>query len=305
MDNNTHDLVRAIVFPGVHNLPIYAAETLGFFAKRAIRLELTYTQSSEEQRDGISNGTYDIAHSAIDNAIAMADVAGEDVVSFVGLDRGFNQFMTAPGIATYEDLRGKILGVDAPDTAFALIAYELLNRHGLQRARDYTVKPIGATRFRLEALLAGTCDFAMLNLPFCLFASAAGLGQLEDPQKAIGAYQANAGLAQRHWMERNADLLTRYIASFVEGLRWVMAPVNREAGITLLADGMKIPADIARRCCEIILDPVDGFVTDAKINREGLMKVRELRSNFTGIVNPRSLDSYIKESYYHAALALV
>jgi ABC-type nitrate/sulfonate/bicarbonate transport system substrate-binding protein len=297
--------MRSIVFPGVHNLPIYAAEAQGFFAQRAIHLEMTYTQSSEQQREGIADGTYDLAHSAIDNAIAMADVAGEDVISFVGLDRGFNQFVTGPGITQYEDLRGKILGVNAPDTAFALIAYELLDRHGLKRDRDYTVKPIGATRFRLEALQAGACNFAMLNLPFCLFASAVGLGQLEDPQKAIGGYQANAGVAQRHWMKQNTDLLTRYIASFVEGLRWVMAPANKEAAIALLAEGMKIPADIARRCCEIILDPADGFTKDAKLDREGLAIVLKLRENFTGIVNPKPLDDYLDESYYHAALALL
>jgi hypothetical protein len=78
MANTMHDLFRAIVFPGVFNPPIYAVESFGFIAKSPTKLELTYTQSSEEQREGISNGTYDIAHSAIDNAIAMADVASGD-----------------------------------------------------------------------------------------------------------------------------------------------------------------------------------------------------------------------------------
>jgi ABC-type nitrate/sulfonate/bicarbonate transport system substrate-binding protein len=73
--NNKQDIIRAIVFPGVQNLPIYAAEVGGFFAKRGIHLELTCTQSSEQQRDGIADGTYDLAHSSIDNAIALVDLA--------------------------------------------------------------------------------------------------------------------------------------------------------------------------------------------------------------------------------------
>ena len=249
------DTIRSIVFPGVQNLPAFAAESRGLFEKRGIALETTFTQSSEQQREGIAKGTYDIAHSAIDNALALADVAGEDVVSFVGLDRGFNQFVVQPGISSYEDLRGKILGVDAPDTAFALIAYELLERRGMKRERDYQVMSIGATRFRLEALLAKKCDFAMLNLPFCLNAAESGLGQLEDPQKAIGAYQGTAGLAQRAWIRSHEDLLVRYIASFVEGVRWIKDPANRAASIDLLAAKMQMSQHIAEKCCRIILDP--------------------------------------------------
>jgi ABC-type nitrate/sulfonate/bicarbonate transport system substrate-binding protein len=305
MASQTLDLICSIVFPRVHNLLIYAAKAQGFFVKGGITLEQTYTQRSEQQRDGIADGTYDLAHSTIDNAIVMADVPGEDVISFVGLDRGSNQFVTGPEIAQYDDLRGKILGVDAPDTVSALIAFELLDRHGLKRDQDYTVKLIGATRLRLEALQAGTCDFAVPNLPFCLFASEPGLGQLEDPQKALGAYQANAGLAQRHWMNQNTDLLMRYIASFEERLRWIMAPVSKEAAITLLAEGMKISSDIARRCLKIILDPTDDFTKGAKLDRKALAMVLRLREIFTGVVNPKKLDGYLDEPYYQAAVALL
>lgn len=299
------DTIRSNVFPGVHNLPIFAAEAQGFFARRGIALEMMMTQSSEQQRDGIADGTYDIAHSAIDNALALKDVACEDVVSFVGLDRGFNQFVVQPSIRSIQDLRGKTLGVDAPDTAFALIVYELLDREGLKRERDYTVKPIGATRFRLEAMQAGACDFAMLNLPFCLYANESGLPSLFDPQQAIGAYQGNAGLAKRSWIKANEDLLTRYIASFIEGLRWAVDPINRSAAVALLAARMQMPSHIAEECCRTILDPALGFTQDAKLDLDGLAMVRRLRASFTGARKDTPIKDYIDETYYRRALALL
>ena len=299
------ETIRAIVFPGVQNLPIFAAEEQGFFEQRNIHLELIPTKNSEQQRNGIADGTYDIAHSAIDNAIALSDVAGKDVISFVGLDKGFNQFVVQPEIKSYEDLRGKILGVDAPDTAFALIAYELLDRNGLKRDRDYQVMPIGATRFRLAALQERKCDFAMLNLPFCLDAAEAGLSKLEDPQRAIGAYQGNTGLALRSWILGHEDLLVRYIASFVQGLRWVLDPANRSKAVELLGRRMQMQPHIAEECCRIILDPEFGFTRDAKLDLEGLTMVRKLRANFTGTVNPKPDADYIDESYYEKALALL
>ena len=137
------------------------------------------------------------------------------------------------------------------------------------------------------------------------YAAESGLGQLEDPQKAIGAYQGTAGLAQRAWIRSHEDLLVRYIASFVEGLRWIKDPENRAASIDLLAAKMQMSRHLAEECCRIILDPENGFTEDAKLDLEGLAMVRRLRASFTGTENSRQLASYVDESYYEEALALI
>jgi ABC-type nitrate/sulfonate/bicarbonate transport system substrate-binding protein len=107
--------LKIVVFPGVQNLPNLAAEMQGFFARRDIAVETTFTNGSEQMRDGLARGDYDIAHGAVDNAVAMVEVAHDDVFIFMGLDQSFNKLVVQPGISTYEDLRGKIFGVDAPD----------------------------------------------------------------------------------------------------------------------------------------------------------------------------------------------
>ena len=121
--------VCLIVFPGVQNLPNLAAEANGFFARRGLVVETTLTKSSQQLRSGLARGEYDIGHGAVDNAVAMADLGGaEDVAIVVGLDHGFNKLIVRPQITCYDDLRGKTLGVDALDTAFALVVYEMLER---------------------------------------------------------------------------------------------------------------------------------------------------------------------------------
>lgn len=47
------------------------------------------------------------------------------------------------------------------------------------------MKPIGATRFRLQALRDRSIDISMLNLPFNLFAQQAGLKVLDNPNDVI------------------------------------------------------------------------------------------------------------------------
>jgi len=295
--------LKIVVFPGVQNLPNLAAAAQGFFAGRDIAVETTFTTGSEHMRDGLARGDYDIAHGAVDNAVAMVEVGHDDVVIFMGLDQSFNKLVVRQGLSTYEDLRGKILGVDAPDTAFALIIYDILGRKGL-RSGDYKILPIGATRFRLEALIERKIDFAMLNLPFNVFAQQAGLVILDDPIRLIGPYQSVGGFTRRDWAARNHDVLVRYIAAYIEGLRWVLDPRNRQAAAALMQDKMQLDASVAEKCLDEILDPDSGFAVDAGLNHDGMATLLALRASFTNsAVMPVS--RYVDEAPYHAAIDLL
>ncbi len=91
-------------------------------------------------------------HSAVDNALAMIEVAKQDVVIVTGGDSGMNEFFVQAEIKSFADLRGRTLVVDAPDTAYALQAKKILLQHGLKDGADYTVKPVGAGVYRFKAM---------------------------------------------------------------------------------------------------------------------------------------------------------
>lgn len=295
--------LKVILFQGVQNLPNMAAQTQGFFARHGLGVETIFTRGSDQMREGLARGDYDLAHGAVDNAVAMVEVAKQDVFIFCGLDQGFNKLVVRPEIASYQDLRGKTFGVDAPDTAFALIAYDMLKRKGLDRG-DYVVQPIGATRFRLEALREGKIDFAMLNLPFNIFARTAGLKILEDPGNVIGAYQSAGGFARRDWAAANRDVLIQYIAAYVEGVRWALDPRNRNAAAALMQEKMQLDADVTQQCLDEMLDAKTGFAVDAKLNHDGMATLLALRATFTGTpAMPAS--RYVDEAVYREALTLL
>ena len=148
------DTLRVIVFEGVQNLALYAAQTQGRFAAHGLDVQLSFTPNSWTLRDGLQQGSYDIAHTAVDNAIAMVELAGADVAVVMGGDNGFNGVYVQPDIADIAALRGRTVLVDAPNTAFALVLYRILSQHGMERSRnDYVVKSVGATPLRLAALL--------------------------------------------------------------------------------------------------------------------------------------------------------
>ena len=76
--------LAVIVFPGVQNLPMFAAQAKGFYAKRGLNVEIKFTPNSDELRNGLAEARYQIAHSAVDNAFALKDKANVDIACGVG-----------------------------------------------------------------------------------------------------------------------------------------------------------------------------------------------------------------------------
>ena len=90
--------LTVIVFPGVQNLPMFAAQAKGLFAKRGLAVDLKFTPNSDELRNGLAEGRYHIAHSAVDNAFAMKDKANVDIAVVLGGDDSFNRLVVQPEI---------------------------------------------------------------------------------------------------------------------------------------------------------------------------------------------------------------
>ena len=93
--------------------------------------------SSEELRNGLAQGRYQIAHTAIDNAFAMKDKAKVDIVGGARRRQQLQPFAwCSPTINSLADIKGKTVGVDAVNTAYAFQLYEMLRQKGLNKG-DY------------------------------------------------------------------------------------------------------------------------------------------------------------------------
>jgi ABC-type nitrate/sulfonate/bicarbonate transport system substrate-binding protein len=291
-----------MVFQGMQNLPFFAAQEKGFFAKRGLGVDVKIAPSSEEMRNGLAAGRYQIIHGAVDNGVAMAEVAKVDIAAVIGGDNGFNQFIVQPDINSFADLRGKTVIVDALNTAYAFQLYAILKRNGMDKS-EYTVKPVGATFRRLEALTQDKeLKASMLNPPFTFRAEKAGLKSLGSAVKILGPYQATAGIVLRSWGKENSDVLVHYLQAYIEGLRWALDPANKTEAVKLLADGLKLPPDIAARTYVVAIDPAEGLAKEARFDLEGFRNVLKLRAEFTGAA-PAAPEKYIDLSYYDRALA--
>lgn len=298
------DVVRVNAFPNAKSLPLHAGVAKGVFAARGLEVRLSFTENSTKQREGLAAGAFDVVHAAVDNAAAMVDGGRADVVIVTGGDSGMNQFFVQPGIGSFSDLRGRVLVVDAPNTAYALLAKKMLLKNGLQEGRDYSVKPVGRGELRLKAMAQDRANAAaILNLPYTIQAEEMGMRSLGNPVDMLGPYQANGAFARRAWAESHRDVVQRYIAAYVESLRWVLDPRNRGECIAILERTLGVSADVAARTWRQLADPASGFTPDAKFDLQGFRNMLALRQEIEGAGRAAPApEKYVDLSYYERAM---
>ena len=297
-------LLRVNIFNTSSNLPLLAAVAKGYFSQRGLTIEIQNTPNSDEQRAGLASGKFDIAHAAVDNAVAMIE-AGNDAVIVSGGDAGMNDFMVRAEINSIEDLRGKLLAVDAPNTAYALAAKKVLKLHGLIENRDYTVKLAGGTGPRAAAMVADPQLAAgMINPPFSFSVLDKGLKSLGSQFDLLGPYQATGAFVMRPWAVLHADVLTRYLAAYIEGQRYVLNPVNRLEMVALLVASFKLSQAVADGTYDALVKLGSGLAPDAGFNADGFKTVLAIRAEMEGMWGgtPPAPDKYLDLSFHDAAI---
>jgi ABC-type nitrate/sulfonate/bicarbonate transport system substrate-binding protein len=287
-------------------LQFVVADRLGLFTKHGVEVQTENKKNSEELRADLAAGNGDIAYLAVDNAVAMVELAHEDVVIVMGGEDSQNELIAQPDIQSIQALRGKTLIVDAPNTAYALQMKKILRLQGLSPGSDYEIKPFGATPQRLVALREHK-EFAgsMLGPPSSLVAKHEGFASLGTVPELIGPYQAAGFFAKRAWVKEHRELLVSTLAAVIEAQRWLMDSANKSPVIDLLVKENHLTPEIAAETYEVTIGKPGGFAKDARFDLQGFENVLKLRAEVEGQWggHPPSPEKYYDPTYYEAALS--
>ena len=279
--------INVITFGGGVNLPIFAAQRQGFFAKHGVEINLRYTPNSVYLMTGLIEGRFDIATSSIDNLVAYQEGQGEapvkvqpDLVAFMGLENGFLNLVAIPEVKSVGELRGKDLGVDALTTGFAFVLREMVEKAGL---KDSDVKYVGAggTPLRYAALLERKFAATLLASPFDLQAEAKGFTRLGNATDLLGAYQGRAAFAMRGWLKDNEAAAIGFMRAMRDATDWIYDSRNREiCEAMLLANDRDMTAAIAKKTYDMFVDRKSGLYRDLRIDMDGFKVVLALRAKY-------------------------
>jgi ABC-type nitrate/sulfonate/bicarbonate transport system substrate-binding protein len=286
-------------FAGAANAAVFVAQDKGFFAARALEVQLSAAPNSATQIALLRDGHIDIALTAMDNIVPYPG----ELFAFLGVnDGGRMSLMVAPEIQRTEQLRGRALAVDALSSGYAFVLMEMLAHAGLAPG-SYELESIGGSRERFAAMKAGRVAGALLNAPTDSAAEGDGFRRVAIAAEVIPRYQGSVGAARRNWAAGHADALMRYISAHVAALDWLYDPENRSEAVQLLAQRLNLDAPAAERSYAELLEQ-HGAARKGVLDVEGIRTVLALRAKYASS-RPSAADParYYDLSYYVKALA--
>jgi ABC-type nitrate/sulfonate/bicarbonate transport system substrate-binding protein len=301
--------LRVISFPGGANLPLWVAEDKALFAREQLAVKVSPSPNSVVLVQSLVRDEEDIAMAAFDNVVAYQEEQGElqlpitpDFFAFMGLSQGTVRLVVSPDVKGYDDLRGKTLGVDAVATGYSLVLRKLLQSGGLKEG-DYRLESVGATAMRAQALMENKFAGTILTTPLEIAPESRGYRRLANAVDVLGPYQTVVGMARRSWARDNRDALIRFVRASTEAIDWLFDPKNRAEAVEIYRKHLpNVPEDAAQVHVDALLGEREGFTRGGVLDREGMLTVLRLRSEF-GLPRKMLTDParYVDERYLGAA----
>ena len=259
---------------GVTSLVRFVAERQGFFARENIVLDVKQIPGGTGNMvAALDRGEVDVTQTATPYLI-KAVLAGSDAVAIAGeVANPVYSLIVKPQIASFADLKGKLIGLSLPIDTISISTRKLLALKGLDDT-DYRVKELVGTPLRAACLKNGECDAVPLGQPDDLIAVKEGYRRLGVSTDAVASFQFEVVAARRSYAEAHADALVRFVRALANAFRFIRDPTHRDEVTKEIVELTGAPDDIARATLALYFEPDRGVLPkQAEIDLAGLAQV--------------------------------
>jgi ABC-type nitrate/sulfonate/bicarbonate transport system substrate-binding protein len=259
---------------GMSSVYLHLAEQKGFFAREQIRLErISIPGGTDKMVVALEQGAVDVTQTATPYLI-QAVLRGSDAVGIASETANpIYSLIVKPEIASFADLKGRVLGLSLPIDTISISMRKLLALKGLGEA-DYRVKELVGTPVRFECLRRGECDGVPLGQPDDLIALTQGYRRLGLSTEAVSAFQFQLLAVKRSWAAAHKDVLVRFVRAIASSFRFIRDPANRAEVIKAMVAVTGSTEDIAGQTLALYLEPDRGVMPkQAEFSIAGLAQV--------------------------------
>jgi NitT/TauT family transport system substrate-binding protein len=170
---------------------------------------------------------------------------------------------SAPMLRTLKDLKRKKIGVPALGTAGHSMLLEILRKNGQSSDRDLVLVSIGSTEHRLQALLNGLIDAAVLSPPSTFLAEEAGFYQMVSFVDQDLVFLGGGIGVHEALLDNEPDLVEKFTRATLKGHRYVL---NNETGtIPIISRAFDMSESHAKKFYRLIRSAMtpDGTIDPA------------------------------------------
>ena len=289
----------------IFSLPIAVAQREGLFRRQGLNVKVVIPVPGGSDKmvfDALDKGWIDVTHIATAFLIRAA-MKGSDAVA---IDAEFRNpiysLVARPGIRSYADLRGKLIGLADEQGSITISTRTLLAKHGLERG-TFNVKTEEGTPQRLYCLLHGNCDAVVLGQPQDLQALAQGYSVLGRSGEVVPDLVYTVTAARRGWAEAHREEVIRYVRAMADAFAFIRDPANRSKVVADIAAGTGCSAAIAAQTLDLFNEPGrDVLPKRGEIDLKGLQQVIAMMAQ-AGLLKPPlpQAERFVDLQYLNAA----
>ena len=267
--------------PSVSYLPLIVASRMGFIAQEGVQAEFIVMKPSIIPAAMVNGEIQFTTATGTATAAALRNFPFKTVIFFSR--KLMDSLITRPEIRSFNDLRGKIIGIDSPGATTDVITRLLLEKNKMDPARDVKILATGHEGIRIEQLKLRQVDAAMLGPQGVVEAKRAGLRVLADVADYVDMPFVG-GATHDQIIERRRDELKKFLRAGIRGIRYTLDPVNRPKIVNLLQQWLELDPETAEYSYEIFkkVAAPDGTLTRAQM--ETLLEERKRQTKVSGDV---------------------
>jgi NitT/TauT family transport system substrate-binding protein len=233
-------------------LPLYLAQERTA-RDEGIEIELVAFAGGSQAAAALISGSVDVALASLDTLVSTAGAHSHVRAFYAGFNHADLEWFAAPGIASWEGLRGKTLAISAPGSLTEFLTRHVLRRRGLEA--EVQLASTGNPAVRWQALRAGRVDAAILQGPQKLQAQAQGFVRLGTQSSEVGPeWPTNVMFARQELLATYPGTVRALLRAHVRALR--LARSDRALGVAVLARWLKYTGPEAEHAWD---EAVAGF----------------------------------------------
>jgi ABC-type nitrate/sulfonate/bicarbonate transport system substrate-binding protein len=293
----TRDLERVRIGYSVGGLipfPLIVAKENRFFEQAGFDVELINIPPTIAVTALVSG---DIQYVIFAGTTLNAAVRGLPVkLVMVYNDRPLFSLMSKPEIRAIKDLKGKVLGVATLTSGESFLSRRLLKDAGIDADKEMTLRVIGNTPDRLQALRAGVVDATTLTTPVDIIAERLGLRRLVFMGDTMESINGGFGVSDR-WLQQRPDQIKKMIAVAFRGMSHARA--QRPESIALIMSKWKLDRDVAEKAFDSTIKTWadNGIASDPSL-QAGIEESLRLSNNKQAVPISRVADFSIAREVY-------
>ena len=281
--------------------PQYAAMELGFFEEEGIAIELSNGQGADAVMAAVLSGNIDIGFAGPEASIYVYNEGKEDYTQvFAQITRRDGSFLIGreqDEDFTWDALRGKTILPGRKGGVPYMTLEHVLRQNGLDPATDVVLDNSVQFSMMTAAFTGGTGDYFTAFEPTASMLEQEGKGYVvASVGEASGEIPYTAYFAKKSYIEKNSDLIQRFVNAVYKGQQWVATHTDEEVAEVVKDSFPDTAFDLLVKSVASYR-AIDAWNTDPVMTEESFQRLQTVMTEAGELSKPADFDKVVNNTF--------